>query len=173
MMPFWGVNLRRPRAVLDHNRGVTDPSASHARPRGLDPLSPHGRLLLYACTAVIIVSCTVLAVVEGSGWSWPLFLWGFALGPLAIVANHVTMRLTVRYLWLSPEETERAHERQRQRRATTYPLILGTSLGVGIAAGGLQVAWVDLLFTAYSVIAVGLPLVFLPALRRRAQAARL
>lgn len=140
--------------------------ADGPRRRAADPLASF-RPALFLSTAVIVGACVALAVVAGGGWSWPLLIWGVALGPLAMTASRFTVRFSARYLELPPDKVQELERRDREQRRTTYPIVVGMGLGIGIAAAGLQSVAFDGLFTVITVISVGLPLLMLPLLKRR------
>jgi len=145
---------------------ATRDEADGPRRRSADPVASFRPALLLS-TAVVSGACVVLAVVAGSGWSWPLFIWGAALGPLVMTANWFTVHITARYLELPPDKVRELERRDRERRRTTYPMVVGMMLGIGIAAAGLESAGIDVLFTVMAVVSAGLPLLMLPLLKRR------
>ena len=145
---------------------TTPHEAERAGRASADPLASR-RAALFLATAVVIGACIVLAVVAGSGWSWPLFIWGAILGPLAMIANRFILRVSARYLDAPPDKVEEVNRRNRERSRTTYPIVFGMSIAFGIAAAGLESVWVDVLFTVITLVSVGLPLLMLPLLKRR------
>jgi hypothetical protein len=122
---------------------------------------------LFLSTAVILGSCTLAAVVAGTGWSWPLFVWGVALGPVAIVLTRFSEGIAARYVGVPADKADEVDRLFRDRRRTTEPNLVGMAIALGVAAGGLESVAIDVMFTGMVVVALGLPLLILPLVKRR------
>ena len=96
----------------------------------------------------------------GSGWSWPLLLWGASVGPLWVAATVVIYRLTARrVLGVVPPSS---------RFRVPYPVWAAAGVPFGAFSAALASPVPDLVVTAYAVLSTLLPVAFIPRLRRRA-----
>jgi hypothetical protein len=136
-----------------------------------DPVGRRGSRAL-RWTAFLALLALVLAVrVRGHGhhWSWPLFVWGVAVGLLAVPANMVVTRLALRALPLSEDTHASLITRVRARERSLYVPLVVLSVCFASYAALRDTAWPDIMETLAFAVAVGLPLWFLPKLRRRAE----
>lgn len=95
-------------------------------------------------------------------WSWPLFGWGAAAGPIWIAVTTAAFRLSARYVRGDAAATS-------SKFAAYYPLWASIGLPVGVLSAVFSTQWPDAVFTAYAVLSLLVPLVMLPKLRRAAK----
>jgi hypothetical protein len=126
------------------------------------------KLLLWLSTSAILVATVGFVLTVGDGWSWPLFVWGAALGPVGVLAAQGTVLLGKRYLRPSPEEIQRNEALRRDviRPARWSTMFMGLPLGAMAASTGS--AALDVLLTVGLVLMTLLPLAMLPSLKRKA-----
>lgn len=131
-------------------------------------------LLDLGSAGVIIASATLVAVSVDRTWSWPLFIWGTVIGPVAVAWAYYSTKMFGRTLMKRARddaEREALAARMRslgQRHAATYTGLLLVALGVGILAGGLHNPGPAIAFTAvWLVVGVLPPLVTRPLLLRQ------
>lgn len=121
----------------------------------------------------LLAAVLVVMVDGGHRWSWSLLAWGLAVGALGVIGNHTITRIGLRAIKLSPEERTTAEARIHADHLAVYPSFLLMSVGVAIAAAGLDSAALAVLFVIYVVLAnILLPLFLLPHVVRRAADAR-
>lgn len=119
--------------------------------------------------AVLLAVVAVRGPGHGDSWSWPLFVWGVAVGLLAVPANIVVTRLALRALPLSEATHASLMIRVRARERSLYVPLVVLSLCFATYAAARDTAWPDIMETLAFALAVGLPLWLLPKLRRRAE----
>lgn len=95
--------------------------------------------------------------------NWPLLAWGCALGPAWVASTMASYELMGRYA------TGKTPPRSKYHRF--YPAWSLLGVPFGLVSAGFSTVWPDLLFTAYVVLSVVIPLVALPSLRRTIAAA--
>jgi hypothetical protein len=97
--------------------------------------------MIYVCGAVVLASMVACAAFVGTGWSWPLFVWGVALG---LVSGRM-LRMLGTYAFFrggaQSETTARNAEVYRSRSPVVERLLLMVCTGMGIfsAAVGASV----------------------------------
>jgi hypothetical protein len=117
------------------------------------------RVLTYLSAAICIASSVVFAVLVGDGWSWPLFVWGLASGPLWIAATYGVYRFAGRQvLGATPPPS---------RFQALYPAWSAMGIPFGVFSASIGSPAPDLGLTVYAFFATILPLAFVPRLRRR------
>jgi hypothetical protein len=125
-------------------------------------------------SGLILVGCgIVVAVTLHRAWSWPLFVWGAALGPVASAWAYFSLRAFSRNLIKRrPAQRESLMARERtiwpKYRATYAGMVL-LGIGLGIISAASRNPLGDAAFTAMWVLAGVLPpLIAWPMLMRRA-----
>lgn len=136
-------------------------------------MDARGWPLNIAAGIVIIGSATVVAVDLHRAWSWPLFAWGAAWGPVASVWAYFSTKLFGRRLMMRAPVAEREAVAARGRalwpryRATYAGLVL-LGVGVGIFSAGMHNAAVDVgLIAVWVLFGLLPPLITFPVLMRR------
>ena len=124
---------------------------------------------------VIVASAVVLAVTLHRSWSWPLFVWGAVLGPVASAWAFYTTKAFARGL-MKQATTEKEELRAREQALwpkyrATYAATVLIGIGIGILAAGMHNPLPDWAFTAMWVL-VGVlpPLIAYPVIKRRVAA---
>jgi MFS family permease len=138
------------------------------------PPDPFSGLLLWAMYAsglIVLASLCFVSAVVGTGWSWPVFVFGVLAAVLLVVANHLMLvfasnRMTKRF---KPTEDRQAlMQREVRRRRRIYPVLFTMTLGIAILSAALETYWpVALALLAWLLAAVILPLALLPLIIRR------
>jgi len=142
----------------------------------MNRVDPWGWWLNLSSGLVIIGSSTFAAIVLNRGWSWPLFAWGAAVGPIwSAGAFYSTKAFTRKVLARVPagqrEGIAALDEGLWARNRATYAGTALLGIGVGIFAAGVHAPAVDIGFTVLWLVGGVLPvLVLTPALLRRATA---
>jgi hypothetical protein len=128
----------------------------------------------YASVGVALIPCTVIALVEDNGWSWPLFAWGALLGPTWALAAFALTRYGERYIarstGASGGDVAAARKQSWETFKGLYPVYAVAGLPFGFVSAATLTVWADLAGTLYEALAVVLLLVALPRLARRAAA---
>ena len=127
-----------------------------------DPLEQLRRLT-FVGVALCVVASVVSATLLGTGWSWPLFVWGVAIGPLWVGATTAAYRFAgSKVLGEAPPAS---------RLSAIYPAWACMGIPFGVFSAAFGTAAPDAGLTIYAAIATLLPLVRVPALRRQFAAA--
>jgi len=140
----------------------------------VSPLDRPGiRLGLVASNVAIVASVVYIAVEFGRGWSWGLFLWGAMFGPFAVLwARWSALVLAGRILAASGADREVYEQGKAElwkRHSLTYVGIVVFGFAAGVLSAALEHPGPDIAMTVIWFLAgVAPPLVFYPALRRRA-----
>ncbi|HVY09799.1 MAG TPA: hypothetical protein VHB18_06625 [Mycobacteriales bacterium] len=121
------------------------------------------RTLTYFGVGACIVASVLGAVLLGTGWSWPLFVWGVAIGPAWVAGTSAVYRYAGRYVLGTSPPPSRFH--------VLYPAWAAMGVPFGVFSACFETAAPDVGLSGYAVIATLVPLVRLPRLRRRFQAA--
>lgn len=122
----------------------------------------------------VIGASTLVAVTVHHRWSWPLFVWGVAWGPVVSAYAYFSTRAFGHVLARRGSDADRDQLRVKldelwPRYRALYAGLVLFGLGIGILAGGLHSAAVDLVATiGWVVVGVLPPLVLVPILLRRA-----
>jgi hypothetical protein len=128
----------------------------------LDPASKAGRLFLYGNAVFILVFASVLAAIVGTGWSWPLFIWGAALGPLSIATTWLFLQVAMRSQLLAADRVATARQRMRARSWSVNPTVVLFAVSIAILGAAFDSIWPDVLMTAVIVLSnIAMPLVVL------------
>jgi hypothetical protein len=126
------------------------------------------RMLMYASGACVIFACVTLVVTAGHGWSWWLFVWGVAVGPLSVACSELTEKAMIGVFHVSAAEVDEKRPHLRARKLAIYPVAAMQSVACGVLAAGLRSSWPDIIWTAGVVLLqLVLPLAILPLLKRR------
>ena len=142
-------------------------------PTWLDYRSVWGRALLYVADAWIIAAGVIVALAVGKHWAW----WPFVLGPIiataGVGANVALLWIAVRAFRPGKDEMPRFKDGLRLRCIATVPGYGAIGLCVGLIAGSVPSYWPDVALPA-TILLTGIlfPLVLLPFLKRKADAAR-
>lgn len=128
------------------------------------------KLSAWTSTPMILLAAVGYAEFIGTGWSWPLFLWGAALGPVQVFAIRRVLDVGMRVVAFSPEQIRDGRRRSWKRYLPTYISLTGIGIAVGIISASAEDAFADVGFTIMGVLGVLLPLLMLPALARKAKA---
>jgi cyanate permease len=138
-------------------------------------IDPYGWAVNIASGVVIAGSAAVVVVSVDRGWSWPLFVWGAAIGLVASAWAFFSTKAFGRTLMKrDPSAREAIEQRQRAlwpKYRATYTGMVFVGVGVGILAAGLLAPAIDLGVTvAWVLFGLLPPLIAFPALRRRVAA---
>src|SRR5450631_4890327 len=107
-----------------------------------DLYGPRGRRLVYTSVAAGIAAAGAVASVAGTGWSWPLFAWGWGAGVLGVVCNEIIAKLLRAIIGpATADDRERIEAKRGQQRWLVFPASGGTGVAVGIVAGALETPW--------------------------------
>ena len=136
---------------------------------GVDEPFARLRRLNWLSTVLFLVAVTAIALVGGSGWSWPFFLWGVGAGILTVACMRGMLRLGYALIPLTPEKVAQSKQRVRERYRSLYVSTFAFGVGVGVVAASLRSAWPDILLTAAAVLFQLPALIMLPRARRRAR----
>jgi hypothetical protein len=178
-----GRRARQPRWPPRHGRalglaitgvGMTWSMADYGHPSrsagGLgDPYGAPVRWLSYVGDICMVGAGVSVAVNVGTGWAWPLFVWGLAIGLLGPPISEILRRFAVSYLRLTPEEVAKSRARVKAHRLLIIPTGVALGLTIGLFAASLMAAWVDQVATVIAVLALLPVLIQLPALKRKRQ----
>jgi hypothetical protein len=107
------------------------------------------------------------AVNVGTGWAWPLFVWGLAIGLLLPIISETVHRVAASYLRLTPEEVARSRALVSARRLVIIPTGVALGLTIGLVAASWMVAWVDRVATVIVVLSLLPVFILFPALKRK------
>jgi hypothetical protein len=135
-------------------------------------IDPYGWAVNIASGVVIVGSAAVVVATLDHGWSWPLFVWGAAIGLVASAWAFFSTKAFGRTLMKrDPSAREAIDERQRAlwpKYRATYTAMVFVGVGVGILAAGLHAPAIDLGGTvAWVLFGLLPPLIAFPALLRR------
>lgn len=128
---------------------------------------------LVACAIAIAVAGVALIWFVGNSWSWPLFLWGLLLGPVAVVGLNIQsefLGIRLRAVTGATVDSRTLRARRIQRYWSTYVGMLAVGFTAGAASAALTSVWIDVGFTVYVAFFGVVPLVFYPAIVARALA---
>jgi hypothetical protein len=137
-----------------------------------------GWVLNIGSGAVIIASATLVAVAVNRTWSWPLFIWGAVMGPVAVACSYYATKMFGRTLMQRlRDDAEREALASRmhavgRRYAATYTGLLLVALGAGILSGGLRNPSPDIAFTTIWILAGVFPSVIARSILLRRLAAQ-
>jgi hypothetical protein len=128
----------------------------------VDPATRTGRLFLYANAVVVLACASVVAATVGTGWSWPLFIWGAALGPLSIAVTALMGRLAIRSQALSADRVASVRERMTARNWSVNPTVVASAVSIAILGAAFDTVWADVIMTVVIVLSnIAIPLVVL------------
>lgn len=123
------------------------------------------RWWLLASGVVCLAALGVLKLETATGWRWPLFLWGLALGVAGAAYTYVFLGFAARG---SMSEADQRVKIRRRRIVYSEAWLLG-GLELGTMAGISGLAWVDIVVTAYFVVVAVGGVVVLTVIKRRPQ----
>lgn len=128
------------------------------------------RLNAWLSTPMILLSAVAYAAYIGTGWSWPLFLWGCALGPVEVFALRRVAGLAMSVAKLTPEQKDETRRASWERYRPLYVSMTGMSVAAGIISASSQDAFAVAGFTVLGLLGVVLPLLVLPRVARETAA---
>jgi len=120
----------------------------------------------------IVGSAILLATTVHHSWSWPFFVWGASIGPLASAYAYLSTQAFGRMLTRrDPGNGARVATRQRglwERYRWVYSGMVLFGVAIGILSGGLDSPGPDIAFTILWVLTgVLLPLIGLRLILKR------
>ena len=138
----------------------------------MQKIDPRGWTLQLTSGATIIASAIMIAVTVHHRWSWPFFLWGAAIGPIASAyAYFSAVEFGRRLVRRMPAEREAMDSRSARLWSTyraTYAGAVLMGVAVGIFAAGLDSAAPDAAFTVlWLLFGVLVPWIAVRILSRR------
>lgn len=114
------VNAQTRSAALLHAT-ITPGTQQHMTSGIRDPYSRGNRWLMYMSSLCVMVACSSLTFTTGHHWSWPLFVWGLAMGPAAIVGYEALVKVVMAAFRLTAAEVAQARDLFKSRKQALYP----------------------------------------------------
>jgi hypothetical protein len=118
-------------------------------------------------TPAILLAGVGYAVFVGTGWSWPLFGWGLAIGPLWVIGIRAALRPAVRVTSASEAEAREATRRSWRLYRPVYISMIGMGAFAGIFSASSEVPFGDIVFSVLGVLGLLIPLLMLPSLKKK------
>lgn len=146
-------------------------TTKQSRPRWsswLDIRTPAGRRMCWVSDACVLFAVVVFAVTVGTGWWWPPFIGGAAVGVAGVAAYRLQFPVLAAALGVSAQEAARGRAQVRDRDAVIIPGYLTYGVVCGVIGGSVGSWWPVIALAAGVVLfTVVVPLTLLPVLKRR------
>lgn len=141
--------------------------------RPIDPFSGPWLWAQYASGLIVLLALCLVGGVEGTGWSWPIFVTGLLGGAVIVALNHVMLhfawgRMVAR--WQPPPDRETRGRQELRKRQRFYPVLFTMMAGIAVLSAALETYWlIALTLLVVLLVIVVLPLALLPLLIARSE----
>jgi hypothetical protein len=125
---------------------------SNRRSAWLDIDHPGTLLRIYLSDVAIVAAGITFATVIGTGWSWPFFVWGLAIGSAMWAFFEITAKATPRLFPLNPDDRPRLAAHHHRYRIILFPTALALGLFMGTVSAALRTPAFDVIGTAALVL---------------------